>query len=94
MLKIQDVTFAYKKNNPVLDRFTLEINEGGIYGLLGKNGTGKSTLLYLISGLLRPCSGKVSIDGVESFKRVPSTLEEIFIYELGGAEHEIRNILL
>ena len=41
MLKIQDVTFAYKKNNPVLDRFTLEINEGGIYGLLGKNGTGK-----------------------------------------------------
>ena len=28
MLKIQDVTFAYKKNSPVLDRFSLEINEG------------------------------------------------------------------
>ena len=88
MLKIQDVTFAYKKNNPVLDRFTLEINEGGIYGLLGKNGTGKSTLLYLIMGLLRPQSGWVTYNNVETLKRQPELLSDMFIvpeeYNLPG----------
>jgi len=88
MLKIQDVTFAYKKNNPVLDHFSLEINEGGIYGLLGKNGTGKSTLLYLIMGLLRPQSGWVTYNGVETLKRQPELLSDMFIvpeeYNLPG----------
>ena len=88
MLKIQDVTFAYKKNNPVLDHFSLEINEGGIYGLLGKNGTGKSTLLYLIMGLLRPQSGWVTYNDVETLKRQPELLSDMFIvpeeYNLPG----------
>ena len=88
MLKIQDVTFAYKKNNPVLDHFSLEINEGGIYGLLGKNGTVKSTLLYLIMGLLRPQSGWVTYNNVETLKRQPELLSDMFIvpeeYNLPG----------
>ena len=88
MLKIQDVTFAYKKNSPVLDRFSLEINEGGIYGLLGKNGTGKSTLLYLIMGLLRPQAGLVTYNGVETITRTPDLLNDMFIvpeeYNLPG----------
>lgn len=88
MLKIQDVTFAYKKNDPVLDHFSLEINEGGIYGLLGKNGTGKSTLLYLIMGLLHPQTGQVTYKGVETRLREPELLEDMFIvpeeYNLPG----------
>jgi|GEM_PF-6576555 len=36
---------------------------GSVYGLLGKNGTGKTTLLYLLCGLLRPNSGEITIDG-------------------------------
>ncbi len=47
--------------------------------MLGKNGTGKSTLLYLISGLLRPKMGSVAFDGVETRLRRPKTLSEIFI---------------
>ena len=47
--------------------------------MLGKNGTGKSTLLYLISGLLRAKKGTVSFDGVETKLRNPETLQEIFI---------------
>ena len=47
--------------------------------MLGKNGTGKSTLLYLISGLLRPKKGIVLYDGVETKLRRPETLSEIFI---------------
>jgi ABC-2 type transport system ATP-binding protein len=47
--------------------------------LLGKNGMGKSTLLYLISGLLRPESGEILIDGIPSKDRQPVTLRDIFI---------------
>jgi len=79
MLKIENVTFAYKKNVPVLDHFSLELNEGGIYGLLGKNGTGKSTLLYLIMGLLRPNSGQVTYNGIDTSLRRPELLEDMFI---------------
>ena len=64
---------------PVFNDFTMQLNANNIYGLLGKNGTGKSTLLYIISGLLHPQSGTVSIDGVAPGLRLPSTLEEIFI---------------
>lgn len=46
MLKINQLSFSYPKaKRPVLDDFSLEIAEGNVYGLLGKNGTGKSTLL-------------------------------------------------
>lgn len=80
MVKFENLTFSYgRKKSPVIDDFTLEIAGGGIYGLLGKNGTGKSTLLYLISGLLTPDKGAVTVDGENSRKRLPSTLEKIFI---------------
>ena len=52
MINIQNIKFAYSRE-VVLDGFSLQFDKGGIYGLLGKNGTGKSTLLYLMMGLLR-----------------------------------------
>ena len=63
----------------VFDGFNLRLEENKIYGLLGKNGTGKSTLLYLIAGLLRPGKGTVSIDSIDTYKRQPETLQEIFL---------------
>ena len=54
MVNIQNIKFGYKSYQPVLDDFSLDFGQSGIYGLLGKNGTGKSTLLYLMMGLLRP----------------------------------------
>ncbi len=79
-IDIQNLGFRYPgMKTPVFSDFTMQLNANNIYGLLGKNGTGKSTLLYIISGLLRPQSGTVSIDGVAPGLRLPSTLEEIFI---------------
>ena len=46
MITIKNVRFGYNSRQVVLDDFSLEFTQGGIYGLLGKNGTGKSTLLY------------------------------------------------
>ena len=79
MIDISNVTFEYCKGKPVLKDFSLSFPQGGVYGLLGKNGTGKSTLLYLISGLLRPRHGEVRVDGMLSANRQPEMLREIFL---------------
>ena len=80
MIEVNNISFKYAgQKDLVFDGFSLELKQDNIYGLLGKNGTGKSTLLYLISGLLRPKKGSVSFDGIETKLRKPETLSEIFI---------------
>ncbi len=79
MLQIQNVTYGYNAMHNVLENFSLLYDEPGIYGLLGKNGTGKSTLLYLIMGLLRPKQGEITFNGVNTQNRLPETLQEMFI---------------
>jgi ABC-2 type transport system ATP-binding protein len=78
MINIQNIKFAYSKE-VVLDGFSLQFDKGGIYGLLGKNGTGKSTLLYLMMGLLRPQKGIVTVDGIDTTLRRPEVLSEMFL---------------
>lgn len=80
MLNIKDLTFAYpRRKNATIDNLSLQLNEGGVYGLLGSNGAGKSTLLYLISGLLTPKSGEVKFKDIDTRRRQPETLSDIFI---------------
>ena len=80
MIDVNNISFKYAGGKDlVFDDFSLALKQDNIYGLLGKNGTGKSTLLYLISGLLRPAKGSVCFDGIETRKRLPETLQEIFI---------------
>ena len=50
-----------------------------VYGLLGKNGAGKSTLLYLMSGLLTPKNGKVVFHDTDVRRRLPVTLQDMFL---------------
>lgn len=79
MLKIENITYGYNAMHNVLENFSLSYEEPGIYGLLGKNGTGKSTLLYLIMGLLRPKQGEITLNGANTQERLPETLQEMFI---------------
>lgn len=80
MINIKNLQFSYRIGRPnVFDDFSLTIDSGNIVGLLGKNGTGKSTLLYLIAGLLRPRCGEVLFDGVRTELRRPETLRDVFI---------------
>lgn len=65
VLQCKNVTKSYKKGVPVLKDFNLEVESGKIIGLLGPNGCGKSTLIKLISGLLQPDSGKITVCGEE-----------------------------
>ena len=80
MIEVNNISFKYAgQKDLVFDDFSLRLEANNIYGLLGKNGTGKSTLLYLISGLLSPKKGTVSFNGIETRLRKPETLSEIFI---------------
>ncbi len=79
MIDIKDISFAYDRRNKVLQDFSLTFSEGGVYGLLGKNGTGKSTLLYLMMGLLRPQRGQVTYNGTATSKREAEVLQDFFL---------------
>lgn len=77
MIKIENLKFDYRKH-PLFDGLNLQLKAGSIYGLLGKNGVGKTSLLKLISGLLRPESGAVSVMGYIPFNRKVEFLGTIF----------------
>lgn len=79
MIQLKDITFSYDSKQEVFRDFSLELEKGGIYGLLGKNGTGKSTLLYLVTGLLNPSHGNVCVDGMRPFDRRPELMRDMFI---------------
>ena len=80
MIQVNNLSFSYPRSkHKVFDGLNLELNESRIYGLLGKNGMGKSTLLYLIAGLLRPKKGSILVDGLTASKRYPEMLQEIYL---------------
>lgn len=78
MIELNELKFGYKKNKLVIDNVNLNIKKGYIHGLLGKNGTGKTTLLKLIAGLLFPDGGKVEVMGFEPKKRQVEFLSNLF----------------
>lgn len=64
ILRMKNVSFGYdKKNGLIIDGLNLEINGGSIVSLLGTNGCGKTTLALLACGMLKPYSGRVSVNG-------------------------------
>ncbi|MCK9629089.1 MAG: ATP-binding cassette domain-containing protein [Bacteroidales bacterium] len=77
MFKIENLNFSYSKHE-VLKDINLNLECGKIYGLLGQNGVGKTTLLKIMSGLLKPKSGACTILGYNPFKREPGFLQELF----------------
>lgn len=76
MIEIRNLNFSYKKT-PVFSNINLSFSQGSIYGLLGENGVGKTTLLKLICGLLRPIEGSCTVDGITSQDRMPEMLQRI-----------------
>ena len=89
MIRIENMSFIYPTGRRnIHTNLSLNLEENKIYGLLGKNGTGKSTLLYLIAGLLKPTKGTITMDAISdetgeavnhsTFERHPEVLRETF----------------
>ena len=62
VIEFKNVSLAYG-NRLILDNINFKINEGQIFGMLGPNGVGKSTIFNLITGLISPQNGKIKIEG-------------------------------
>lgn len=77
MIEIKDLAFSYGKT-PILKSITTTLEKGRIYGLLGENGVGKTTLLTLLCGLKKVCSGSITTDGENPFDRTPTLLQNQF----------------
>ena len=75
MIRIKDLGFAYS-GNPILKDISMDLKEGCIYGLLGENGVGKTTLLTLLCGLKKAQTGTIDTDGYNPYDRQPSFLSE------------------
>lgn len=91
MITTKNLTFGYTRGRNVLNDITLTLGEGHIHGLLGCNGIGKTTLLKLVCGIMRPNRGSVMVDGVDPHKRYPATFEELLIIP---EEFDLPNISL
>jgi ABC-type multidrug transport system fused ATPase/permease subunit len=63
-IKLQNVTFSYESNLPVLENFSLTIPQGKSLGIMGPSGCGKSTLVDVLTGLLLPQKGHMLVDGI------------------------------
>ena len=82
MISIENLGFTYgdrrSQDKYVLKNISMTLEEGRIYGLLGENGVGKTTLLTLLCGLKKPQEGSILIDGKTPYDRKPSLLSEIY----------------
>src|SRR6186713_469867 len=79
MISIQNLSFSYRKNKPLFEGLNLQLEAGHIYGLLGKNGAGKSSLLKQMAGLLFPQAGACKVMGYEARYRQPGFLSNLFM---------------
>ena len=67
MIKIQNLTKKYEKTI-VVDNLSLNLKENEIFGLLGVNGAGKTTIIHMLATILKPTSGTATINGFDIIK--------------------------
>jgi ABC-2 type transport system ATP-binding protein len=78
MIEIKQLSFGYNPNKDLFYDLNLSLTAGNIYGLLGKNGAGKTSLLKIICGLIFPKRGEVRVFGFDPRARQAELLREIF----------------
>lgn len=62
IISLKNITYEYEKNKKIINNLNIEIGKGSKVGIIGKTGSGKSTLIDIIMGLLNPTEGKIYID--------------------------------
>lgn len=79
MIQLDQLAFSYETDRPLFRQLNLRLESGHIYGLLGKNGAGKSSLLRLIAGLLYPKQGAIRVAEFEPRQRKPAFLQQLYL---------------
>jgi energy-coupling factor transport system ATP-binding protein len=89
MIKIEDLRFSYFNKEEVLRGINLEIYEGEFIAIMGENGAGKTTLIKHFNGLLKPTSGKVLVDGIDTRKASVASLAKFVGLVFQNPDHQL-----
>jgi NitT/TauT family transport system ATP-binding protein len=73
MIQVRSLTFGYPQHPPIFQAFDWEVERGGTWAVIGSSGCGKTSLLYLLAGLLKPTSGEILIEGEAIARPRPGT---------------------
>ena len=80
ILELKNLSFVYGQGTPfekkAVDNVSLSINEGEFIGIIGHTGSGKSTLVQMLNGLIKPTEGQVLLDGIDIWSK-PKEIRKI-----------------
>jgi ABC-2 type transport system ATP-binding protein len=79
MLKLSNITKVYEKNKRAVDDMTLTVEKGELFGFIGPNGAGKTTTIKMMTGLLHPTFGEITLDQI-SITQKPVEAKRVFTY--------------
>lgn len=82
VIKANEVSLTYNYTNRVLKSVSFELEGNKIYGLLGRNGAGKTSLLSVLSAFTKPSYGSITIDGEEIFENSKLTEKIVFVRDI------------
>jgi ABC-2 type transport system ATP-binding protein len=91
VVEIKNLTHYYGKKL-VYENLSFNIQQGSIFGLLGKNGTGKTTTINILNGFLKPKSGKCMMFGEDSYNLSPATKARVGFLIEGHIQYDFMSI--
>lgn len=89
MIKVENLNHTYKDGNKVLKNLNFTIKDGEFIAVIGQNGAGKTTLLKHFNGLLKPTSGRIFIDGLDTSRTKTSLLALHIGFLFQNPDHQI-----
>ncbi|MCF8267279.1 MAG: ABC transporter ATP-binding protein [Ignavibacteriales bacterium] len=92
VVEVKNLTHYYGKKL-VYENLNFSIKKGSIFGLLGKNGTGKTTTINILNGFLKPASGQCLMFGEDSYKLSPETKARVGFLIEGHIQYDFMNIV-
>ncbi|MBX2974857.1 MAG: ABC transporter ATP-binding protein [Ignavibacteriaceae bacterium] len=91
VVQVKNLTHHYG-SRLIFENLNFQINQGSIFGLLGKNGTGKTTTINILNGFLEPTSGKCLVFDEDSYKLSPKTKSRVGFLIEGHIQYSFMNI--
>jgi energy-coupling factor transport system ATP-binding protein len=89
VIVVEDLRFSYPNNVEALKGISLTVNDGEFIAIMGQNGAGKTTFIKHFNGLLKPASGTVRVDGVETTKTSVATLARNVGFVFQNPDHQL-----
>jgi energy-coupling factor transport system ATP-binding protein len=89
IVSLKDVSFKFENGPTILEHTNLEIQQGEWIAIIGENGTGKSTVMKLISGLLKPQSGQIETSGVSTLASRRKEVVQDVGYLFQNPDHQL-----